>query len=261
MYFISDINFHIDKKKILSNINFHVEEGDFIGILGPNGSGKSTLLKILLNYLKKDNGNIFLKNKTIEEYSQKNIAKIVSFVPQKSKLTMPISVKDFILLGRLPHRKNFLHNYNKNDVEVVLKIMKLLEIETFKNRDINSLSGGEFQRVLMARALSQEPEILILDEATAAMDINYSIKLMNIAEHLIEKKKLTVISVLHDLNLASLYCNKIIFLKEGKVKYFGKVEELFKPKILEEIYGFKCHVVNNHYNKPSIIPLKGELNV
>jgi ABC-type cobalamin/Fe3+-siderophores transport systems, ATPase components len=257
MYVVSNVDYSIENKKILNNIDIKINKGEFIGILGPNGSGKSTLLRVLLNYLKKETGLIDLKEKSIEKYKQKEIAKIVSFVPQKSKVSMPISVDDFILLGRLPHRKSYFESYSEKDFNEVRRAMKLLNIENFKDRDVNTLSGGEFQRVLMARALCQNPEILILDEATAAMDINYSIKLMDMTETLSKNENLTVIAVLHDLNLASLYCSKIIFLKEGEVRHFGEVEDLFKEDILEEIYDFKCSVINNKYGKPFVLPLKG----
>jgi iron complex transport system ATP-binding protein len=257
MYRIDSLDYSISSKKILNNIEFCVKKGEMIGVLGPNGSGKSTLLKTILNYLKKDKGNIEIKGKDITCYKQKEIAKIVAFVPQKPKLNMSLSVYDFAMLGRIPHVKNSFSSYTKDDYEYVNKVLSKLKLEEFKDRDVQSLSGGEFQRVLLARALAQKPEVILLDEATSAMDLNYALKMMNITETLVKRHGLTAITVLHDLNLAALYCDKIVFLKEGKVRYFGEVKELFKESILEEIYGFKCNIIENFHGRPSIIPLKG----
>lgn len=258
---VENLFYSIEEKKILNDISFNVGKGEILGILGPNGSGKSTLLKTLLNYLKKNKGHIHIKDMAIEKYKQKDLAKTIAFVPQKPKLSMSLTVYDFILLGRIAHIKNSLSSYAKDDYNYVNNIIKILKLENFKERDVHSLSGGEFQRVLMGRALAQNPEILILDEATAAMDMNYALKLMNLTESLVKNHNLTAITVLHDLNLAALYCDKVVFLKEGKIKYFGSVKELFQEEILEEIYGFKCNIIQNAHGRPSIIPLKGEIHV
>ena len=261
MYKIEALDYSVSGKNILKNIGFTVEKGEILGILGPNGSGKSTLLKNLLNYLKKDSGKIEIKGRDIEKFKQKDLAKTVAFVPQKPKLSMSLSVYDFVLLGRITHIKNSFSSYGKEDYEHVNSVIKILKLEDFKERDVHSLSGGEFQRVLLARALAQNPEVLILDEATAAMDMNYALKMMNLTESLVKNHNLTAITVLHDLNLAALYCDKVVFLKEGQVKYFGSVKELFSEEILEEIYGFKCNIIENLHGRPSIIPLKGENHV
>lgn len=261
MYKVENISYSIASKNILRDISFNVEKGEIVGILGPNGSGKSTLLKNLLNFLKKNQGSIKVKEKCIDKYRQKELAKTVAFVPQKPKLSMSLNVYDFVLLGRLSHIKNSFSSYTKEDYEYADSVIKKLKLCDFIERDVHTLSGGEFQRALLARALAQNPEILILDEATAAMDMNYALKMMNLTEVLVKKHNLTAITVLHDLNLAALYCDRIIFLKEGEIKYFGKVKELFNEEILEEIYGFKCNIIENCHGRPSIIPLKGEIHV
>lgn len=258
---VDNLSYSIACKNILKDISFNVKKGEILGILGPNGSGKSTLLKNLLNYLKKNSGSIEIKGKKIEKYKQKDLAKSIAFVPQKPKLSMSLSVYDFVLLGRISHIKNSFSSYAKEDYDHVNSVIKILKLCKFKERDVHSLSGGEFQRALLARALAQNPEILILDEATAAMDMNYALKMMNLTESLVKNHNLTAITVLHDLNLAALYCDKIIFLKEGEIKYFGGVKELFSAEILEEIYGFKCNIIENSHGRPSIIPLKGDVHV
>ncbi len=258
IYKIEKLTYNIKDKKILDNINFSVAKGELIGVLGPNGSGKSTLLKTLLNYLKKNKGIVKVEGKEIESYKAKELARINAFVPQKPRLTMSLSTYDFVLLGRLPHIKNAFSSYTNVDYDYVNKILKILKLERFKDRDVQSLSGGEFQRVLLARALAQKPRILFLDEATSAMDMNYALNMMNLLEKLVKNHNLTAITVMHDLNLAGLYCDKIVFLKDGRVKYFGSVKDLFTKDILKEIYGFTCNIMENSHGRPSIIPLKGE---
>ncbi len=258
IYKIDKLSYSIRDKKILNNIEFSVREGEIVGILGPNGSGKSTLLKTLLNYLKKDEGIVEVEGKDLDSYKTKELARINAFVPQKPRLTMSLSTYDFVLLGRLPHIKNAFSSYTKGDYDYVNKILEILNLIKFRDRDVQNLSGGEFQRVLLARALAQEPRVLFLDEATSAMDMNHALNMMNLLEKLVKNHSLTAITVLHDLNLAALYCDKVVFLKGGRVRYFGPVKELFIEEILREIYGFTCNIIENNHGRPSIIPLKGE---
>ena len=175
----------------------------------------------------------------LKEYSQPELAEILSFVPQKSSLTMPLTVEDVVYMGRVPYIKNKWIGFDREDREQVEKIMRMLKIDQFKNRVIFSLSGGEFQRVLLARALVQNTDIMLLDEPTSALDMNYALEIMKLTSYFVKNENLTAVMVLHDLNLASMYCDSIILLKEGKIAYEGTPKELFRPEILEEIYGFK----------------------
>ena len=208
-----------------------------------------------MRYLSPEHGVIEVKDINIKEYKSKDLAKTLSFVPQKSSLTMPLTVKDVIYMGRVAHMKNSWVGFGKDDNEKVERVMKILKLEKFKDRSAFSLSGGEFQRVLLARALVQEPEILLLDEPTSALDMNYALEIMKLTSHFVKAGELTGIMVLHDLNLASMYCDNIIFLKNGNVKYVGTPKELFKPEILEEVYGFKCTIIDNG-DYPHVLPIK-----
>ena len=241
---------------LLENININIKKGEFTGILGPNGCGKSTLLKMILKYIFPREGIIKLENRELKEYSQSELAKLLSFVPQKSSLTMPLTVEDVVYMGRIPYIKNKWSGFCKEDSGKVDKIMEMLQIEKFRKRSIFSLSGGEFQRVLMARALVQETKIMLLDEPTSALDMNYALEIMKLTSHFVKKESLTAVMVIHDLNLASMYCDNLIFLKEGKVAYTGTPKELFKPEVFSEIYGFSCKVIENdgyHYVIPDKI--------
>lgn len=239
-------SYGLGEENLLDGINLNIEKGKFIGILGPNGCGKSTLLKVILKYLNPKEGIIKIENKELKEYTQSELAEILSFVPQKSSLTMPLTVEDVVYMGRVPYIKNRWTGFDREDREKVEKIMQMLKIDKFKNRVIFSLSGGEFQRVLLARALAQNTNIMLLDEPTSALDMNYALEIMRLTSYFVQNESLTAVMVLHDLNLASMYCDSIILLKNGKIAYEGTPKELFRPEILEEIYGFNCEVIENN---------------
>ena len=239
-------SYGLSEENLLNEINLNIEKGKFIGILGPNGCGKSTLLKVILKYLNPKEGIIKIENKELKEYTQSELAEILSFVPQKSSLTMPLTVEDVVYMGRVPYMKNKWTGFDREDREKVEKIMQMLKIDKFKNRVIFSLSGGEFQRVLLARALAQNTNIMLLDEPTSALDMNYALEIMKLTSYFVQNESLTAVMVLHDLNLASMYCDSIILLKNGKIAYEGTPKELFRPEILEEIYGFNCEVIENN---------------
>ena len=242
----ASFSYGLGEENLLDKINLNIEKGKFIGILGPNGCGKSTLLKVILKYLNPKEGIIKIENKELKEYTQSELAEILSFVPQKSSLTMPLTVEDVVYMGRVPYMKNKWTGFDREDREKVEKIMQMLKIDKFKNRVVFSLSGGEFQRVLLARALAQNTNIMLLDEPTSALDMNYALEIMKLTSYFVKNENLTAVMVLHDLNLASMYCDSIILLKEGKIAYEGTPKELFKPEILEEIYGFNCEVIENN---------------
>lgn len=252
---VSHLHFSYGKKPLLDEINFFVKKGEFFGILGPNGSGKSTLMKIMLSLLPFKMGSVSFFDKEIQHFSLKELAKIIGFVPQKSALFTPLLVKDVLLMGRYTSLKHSFSSYNKEDLDELNAISKELDIEKFLQRNILSLSGGEFQRVLLARALLKKPQILLLDEPTSALDMNYSIELLGLCEKLCKTQNITVIAILHDLNLASLFCERIIFLKEGKILYKGLVKELFTKEILKEIYDFECEIITQN-GQIYILPIK-----
>lgn len=244
-----------ESKEILKNINLNIKTGKFTGILGPNGCGKSTLLKSILGYLEPKEGEISLHGVESSKFSRKEIAKKVALVPQKSNLNSPISVEDFVLMGRLPHIKSSWDGYRKEDRIVVENNLKFLELENFKNRVALSLSGGEFQRVLLARALSQNPEILLLDEPTSALDLNHAVELLQRVKNLVQNQKITGVAVLHDLNLASMFCDELVIMKDGKVAYSGAPKDVITEEILLEVYNLKSKVIRDGDENPYVIPL------
>lgn len=249
---INHLNYHIAHKALLKDISFEVKNGEFLGILGPNGSGKSTLMKHILGILPLQSGEIVLFNKHIAEYDIKQLSTLIGFVPQKSGITMPLLVKDVLLMGKYSALQSMFAAFSQADEADMHSIAKALKIEAFLDRNILSLSGGEFQRVLLARALLKKPKILCLDEPTSALDLNFAIEILSLCESFIASHNISVIAILHDINLASLFCQRLIFLKEGRLCYDGATKELLKPNILKDIYGLSCEVIN-HKGKAHII--------
>jgi ferrichrome ABC transporter, ATP-binding protein FhuC len=255
---ISALNFSYGKRAILQDVCLNLERGKFYGILGPNGCGKSTLLKNILQILKPASGIIEINGKRASEYGLKELAALIGFVPQKTALAAPLSVKEILLAGRFCRLKSAFSGYDASDHAKVEQMAELLDVKKFLERSAFELSGGEFGRVLLARALVSEPEILLLDEPTGALDMNYAIEAMSICENLTRSLNLTSVIVLHDLNLASLFCDEILMLKDGAVRYRGSASELFTPQIIKEIYGFEALIVEENGVK-FILPKKEKL--
>ena len=251
---IRGLNFSYENRKILKDIDLDISEKKITGILGPNGCGKTTLLKNILGYLKSNNGDIFLQEKNIKEFSQKEKARLISFVPQKSQFSANMTVRDFVLMGCLPHLNNSWNGYSENDEETAEKYLVELDLKKFSERKILTLSGGEFQRAVLARALTQETKIILLDEPTSALDLNHALDLMEKIKKSVREKGLTAVVVIHDLNLASIFCDEIIMLKEGKVFSKGIPQEVFTEKNLKEVYNLDCSIITIENNIPYIVP-------
>ncbi|MGL5089082.1 MAG: ABC transporter ATP-binding protein [Cetobacterium sp.] len=252
---IKNLSFSYEDKEILKNLEVNIKKGKMTGILGPNGCGKSTFLKNILGYLSPNNGEIVFNGKDSSQLSKKEKAKIISLVPQKSSLMTNMSVKDFVLMGRLPHLKSNWSGYSFHDLNHVQDNLKLLNLESFAERVAISLSGGEFQRVLLARALTQNPEILLLDEPTSALDLNHAVDLLNKVKKLVLEKSLTSVAVLHDLNLAAMFCDELIMMKDGVVKFYGTPEKVLTEENLKEVYNLKSRIIKDENGIPYIIPL------
>ena len=252
---VKNLYFSYHQKPLLKNISFEVGQGEFLGILGPNGGGKSTLMKNMLKNLDYDSGEICVLGKDLKDFSLKEFARISGYLPQSSQLKTPLKVLDVLLMSKYVGLKYGFDDYSQKDREEVVDIAKSLKFEDFLERNVLSLSGGEFQRVLLARAILKNPKILFLDEPTSALDLNYAIELLNFCESLIKERNIAVVAILHDLNLAAMFCSRILFIKEGKICYDGRVKELFTEEILKEIYNLNCKVLMQE-DKPYILALK-----
>ncbi|MFW5945709.1 MAG: ABC transporter ATP-binding protein [Candidatus Natronoplasma sp.] len=228
-------------EKILKEISFQVEKGDFLGIIGPNGSGKSTLIRALTRVIPPWNGSVKYDKKNIEKMSRNEIARKVSVVPQDTFINFPFTVREVVLMGRSPYLGRF-ENPGKKDIKVAKDAMQATSTLRFKDRSVRDLSGGELQRVVLARALTQIPKLLLLDEATSQLDIGHKKEVMDMLKEMNEKENLSVISVHHNLNLAARYCKKIMLLDDGKKHAHGRPEEVLTNSHLRAVYGVEAEV-------------------
>ncbi len=234
---IENLSLSIGHEQILKDISIQTEEGKFVGLIGSNGSGKSTLLKTIYKTLKPDSGNIYLGELNLLKSSEKKVAQTLSVVSQFNQLSFDLTVEQMVLLGRTPH-KGMLESDNQKDYHLMLSALKQVGLLDYRQRSYLSLSGGEKQRVVLARAITQEPHYLILDEPTNHLDIRYQLEILETVKQL----NIGVLAALHDLEQAATYCDVIYALKNGQVIGYGKPEELLTESLIEELYGVKCHL-------------------
>jgi cobalamin transport system ATP-binding protein len=241
--------------KILEDVSFVAKEGDFVGILGPNGSGKTTLLKSISRTLKPTKGAVLLENKDIYSMKGVEIAKQMAVVPQDNAIGFSFTAIDVVLMGRNPHMKRFQME-GENDMAIAKKAMEMTRTWDLAQRSVNELSGGEKQRVIIARALAQEPKILLLDEPMTHLDIINQLEIMDLVKELCVKNNLIVLAVIHDLNLAARYCSSALMLKNGKIFAAGKLENVLTSENIRNVFQVdaivKRHLVTNSFY---VIPL------
>lgn len=240
---VENLKFNIDKKEILKDISFEVPRGSFVGIIGPNGCGKSTLLKNLYRLYKPSSGRITLDNKDLIKMKDKDCAKEIAVLAQESNSQFDFTVEQIVKMGRYPY-KSIFEDYSKSDLQMVKDTLEKVGLNNYSNRSFSNLSGGEKQRTLIARALVQNTDFLILDEPTNHLDIGYQIQLMD----LIKSLNITTLSAIHDMNMASMYCDYLIVMQNGQIKDFGKVKDVITSEMLKEIFGVNAYVGINPIN-------------
>ena len=251
---IKKLNYSYGKKEVLKELSLDIDKNKLTGIIGPNGCGKSTLAKNIIKYINGKFESFKIMDTDIRELTHKKIAQLISYIPQKSIIIPNISVFDYVLLGRFPSLKNSWDNYTKKDYEIVENNINLLNIKELRDRNIETLSGGELQKALLARALAQEAKILLLDEPTSALDLNNAVEFMKILKNISIKKNISVIIIIHDLNLASLFCDSLIILKDGRFIEKGSPKEVINEENIKSVYNLDCKVCYNENDKPYIIP-------
>jgi len=253
---IDGVQFYYEARKVLDEISFEAGEGEFIGLIGPNGSGKTTLLKIIDGILKPRVGSVYLDCKRISELDPKELARELAMVPQTADLNFDLKVFDVVMMGRYPYLGK-LSLEREVDEEKVRFWMRLTNTLHLAERSIKEISGGERQRVLIARALAQEPRILLLDEPTSNLDVCYQIEIMNLLKELVEKLGLTIICAIHDLNLAARYSDKIILVNGGRIKGIGRPIEVLTKENLRDVFKIEAKVEYDQDSKSlTIIPIK-----
>lgn len=250
---LNNLNFAYNEKHILKNINISFKKNKFYSILGPNGSGKTTLLKNILKALPTTDKTIYIDAFDINNYKNKDLAKKMSSVPQNTNLEFDFTSFDVVLMGRSPHLKRFERETNK-DYEIVREAMEITNTWHLKDKYINQLSGGERQKVIIARALAQESSIILLDEPISNLDIQNQIEIMDTLKFL--NRDVTIISVLHDLNLAAQYSDYILLLKNGEIFSKGTPEKVLSVNNLKYVYDVNTYIIKNPVTgKPHIIPI------
>ena len=246
---IEGIRFKYNGVDILKNMSLKIAKGKVTGIIGPNGSGKTTLLKCMNRILSPYKGAISLEEKNLKRYSLNEIAKTVGYVPQSEGRAFPTTVFETIMMGRKPHIR---WAQSKRDLDRVSEVIELLGLDDISHRNINKLSGGQRQKVVIGRALAQEPKILLLDEPTANLDIRHELEVMDIIRDQ-SKYGVTVLMSVHDLNLAARYCDNILMLKRGRI-YAAGGREVLNPKNIRAVYGINVKVIRDS-KRDVIIPL------
>jgi iron complex transport system ATP-binding protein len=244
---LDNISLGYSKRTVLHNINLEAKPGEMLGIIGPNGSGKSTLIKGITRLLQPISGQIFLDGRDIANISRQELAQLVAVVPQNPTLPELFTALEVVLMGRTPHL-GLLRYEGEKDLATVQKTMEATQTLVFAERRVGELSGGERQRLTIARALAQEPKIILMDEPTANLDINYQIETLDLARQLCQEQDLIVVVTLHDLNLASQYCDRLVMLSDGRIYCHGIPKVVLNTQTIKEVYGAKVYVYPHPIN-------------
>lgn len=240
-------------RDIINEIAFGAEKGEFIGIIGPNGSGKTTLLKAISRVLDLSGGGVNLEGRALSDFGQKELARLMSVVPQETAMNFSYTVADIVMMGRFPYKERFAKE-DTEDYRIVREAMEVTNVAHLADRPVTDISGGERQRVIIARALAQQPKVLLLDEATSHLDINHQVEILSIVRDLGDS--VTKIGVFHDLNLAAEFCDRIVLMADGQVRAIGTPVEVLTMERLQHEYGITAMVQTNPVTgRPLIMPL------
>lgn len=244
---LQQVGFGYGAVPVLEGIDLQLEKGRCYGVLGPNGSGKTTLLDLLCGLLVPETGKVEFCGRSLAGWNHRQLARKVALVPQDFVVRFGFTVREVVEMGRHPHLGRFA-DLSARDHHLVETVMEELEIGAFADRPVTRLSGGEKQRVAVARALAQDPEVLLLDEATSNLDIFHSLSILGTIRKRIREQGLTVVAALHDLNLATFFCDKLIFLKNGKMVCRGPIAEVLRAEIIHKVYGVEAEVRQDDFS-------------
>lgn len=251
---IKDLKFSYGDTFVLNGINMTLEKGKFYCIIGPNGSGKTTLLKNLQKILKQNKDSIYIQGKDLTAISIKELSKQMATVPQETRMDFDFTVLDMVLMGRSPYIKRF-ESESKYDLELSQKAMEATNTWKFKNKSVREISGGELQRAIVSRAMVQDTDILLLDEPVSNLDLYHQIAILKTVSGFCRSKGVTVVAVLHDLNLAIEFSDILILLDQGEIVTMGRPEEVITEDNIKTLYDMKCIIIENPVSgKPHIIP-------
>lgn len=235
--------------QVLNEVTLNLRESELISIVGPNGVGKSTLLHCMNKILKPCSGTVLVEKRDLDEYSLKELAKHVGYVPYVPSDSFPLSVIDTVLMGRHPHAG---WKFSRNDIEMAYRVLDSMGIGSLAHRPFNGLSAGQRQKVMLARGFVQQPKILLLDEPTSNLDIKHMLEVMKMLEKISKEKNIVVVMVNHDLNIASRFADRIILMSQGGIFAAGTPSEVITPENIREVYGVEAEVLED-CGKPHVI--------
>lgn len=258
LFRLDNVHFSYNGQPAVAGLSLSMAAGKFYGVVGPNGSGKTTMLDLLLGVKKPDEGDIHLKRKSLASYDKISLAKEMALVPQEFQINFAFTVLEVVMMGRHPYLRRFGAPLAE-DYDIARAAMAALDIEQFENRMINGLSGGEKQRVVAARSLAQQPQVLMLDEATSNLDIRHTLSILQVAKRLVSEQGKTVIAVLHNLNLAGAYCDELIFLKAGHLHSTGDTCTALSPETIKDVFEIDCRVAVDDYSGAPQVSYKYEM--
>ncbi len=249
---IKNLSVKLEKKEILKNISLQIGEKEIISVIGPNGAGKSTLLKALLNLIPYETGEFYLhkhnEKVSLHQLTQKEFAKFFAYIPQEHNMQFDYTVREIILMGRFPWI-DYWSSFSKKDRLICEEISELFKVETLLDRSFNHLSGGEKQRVLLARAFAQETPYIFLDETLSFLDINHQIEIMQLLQEIHIKQNKCIVIVSHNINLSIEYSDRLIIVKSGEILAQGKATDIISGEIIQKTFNLDIHIINNPITK------------
>jgi len=238
---LEHVSFAYSDGLVLQDANLSIDEGELVGLIGPNGSGKTTLLKLISGVLYPSQGEIHLDGLSLKRLKRKKVAQRVAMVPQQFHMPFAFRVEEVVMLGRTPFLR-MLSERGEKEMDIVSQAIEVVGIKPLAQRFFNELSGGERQKVILAMALAQQPRLLLLDEPTAHLDISHQVEILQLVRSLNEEQGTTIIAAMHDLNLASLYFQRLIMLKEGRIFADGTPREVLTPHLIQEVFSASVQV-------------------
>ena len=252
---LTGVSFAYGDTPALADLTISLAPGRFYGVVGPNGCGKTTFLDLLTGGKTPDQGSVTFMDRPVAEYRRRDLARLVALVPQDFAIDFAFTVQEVVLMGRHPHIGRFA-SPGAEDWRQVEAAMAAIGISHFRERFVNELSGGEKQRVVVARALAQHTSYLLFDEATSSLDVRYTMQIFNVAKRLVQEKGRTVIAVIHNLNLAAAYCDELIFMEKGKVAACGPTDSVLDPGMIKKVFGVESRVAFDAFSKTQQISFR-----
>lgn len=250
---VNNLSFSYGDKQILSDLSFQIDKGEILGIIGPNGSGKTTLLSVISGFFTDIKGEVLFQGKNIKEYKKIELARSFAFLEQEGTPHLSFTVEEIVSMGTYPWQKQLVKD-SRGYLDIIDGALRTLEMENLRSMPLYKLSGGERQLVALARAMVQQPQIIFLDEPTNYLDIRHQLLFMKHIKNWQKEKQLTAIMVLHDLNLAAQYCDRLVLLNKGKIEAIGAIEEVIKESYISKVYNTEAIVIEHPiYKKPQIL--------